>query len=96
MTKATDHLSLRTCFLVSLLFPQSIRSTERKPAYGVERALCAFHNHSYYIVDGPNLLTLVQRHHIPYETFELIKSEQKNFRISLVVLDLPDGACCDI
>ena len=50
MTKATDHLSLRTCFLVSLLFPQSIRSTERKPAYGVERALCAFHIHYLFLV----------------------------------------------
>ena len=28
-----------------VLFPQSISSEEREPAYGVERAPCAFHNH---------------------------------------------------
>ena len=35
-------------FLVSLYSSQSISSEEREPAYGVERAPCAFHIHYLY------------------------------------------------
>ena len=54
---AVLHHSAETvlCFRIHVvsLFPQSISSGQRRPAYGVERAPCAVHNISCYDLDHP-------------------------------------------
>ena len=66
----------------AMLEAQSLDTSDRFLASKAAKAV-THHKQKYYIVDGPNLLTLVQRQHIPYETFELKKSEKQNFRISI-------------